>query len=114
MFRRPPLLWTLYSGAWLGASIWAQPRTDFFHSAFAYVPSIYTGLYAGALVGGRLGESGASQGDWGSPLIGMILGGVLGSAAGVGLGYAASRNAGAYYAAQGLYVSVVMFTIPLY
>jgi hypothetical protein len=43
----------------------------------------------------------------------MLVGGLLGAAAGVGLGYAASHNTGVYYTTQAAYTGIVMFTIPL-
>jgi hypothetical protein len=115
ILRAPKVGWIVFSAVWIGASIWAQPRSDFAHEFFSYLPATYTGLYLGATGGGLLGES-AAGGDpmnWGPPLAGMLVGGLLGAAAGVGLGYAASHNAGVYYTTQAAYTGIVMFTIPL-
>jgi hypothetical protein len=112
-FRPPKVGWVIYSAAWLGASIWAQPRSDFAHDLFSYVPATYTGLYLGAQAGGRIGDA-AAPGNWGPAFAGMLAGGLLGAGAGVALGYAASRNGAVYYGTQAAYVSVVMFTIPLF
>lgn len=112
--RRPKLGWVLYSAAWVGASIWAQQsQEDFPRGVFSYVPATYTGLYLGATAGGYAGDS-AAPGNWGPALAGMLIGGLLGAGAGVGLGYAAQHNTPTYYATQAAYVSVVMFTVPLF
>lgn len=115
VLRAPKIGWVIFSAAWIGASIWAQPRTDAAHQIFSYLPATYTGLYLGATGGGLLGEqaAGGNPSNWGPPLAGMLLGGLLGAAAGVGLGYAASHNTAVYYATQGAYTGIVMFTVPL-
>jgi hypothetical protein len=116
-FRWPKPQWVLYSAAWIGVSIWAQPRRDFPHSFFSYVPATYTGLYLGATGGGLLGQSVASPSregpNWGPSWGGMLIGGALGAGAGVALGYVSARNRPLYYTTQGAYVGVVMFTMPL-
>jgi hypothetical protein len=115
VLRAPKLGWVIYSAVWIGASIWAQPRSDAAHQIFSYLPATYTGLYLGATGGGLLGEqaAGGDPSNWGPPLAGMLLGGLLGAAAGVGLGYAASHNTVVYYGTQGAYAGIVMFTAPL-